>query len=112
MGTKVLGSQAGGLVSVEVDYSDVLLRPTALRVINNSGLLPEGDSARGAACYARLTQLRDGGTAPAGRMYGARFAAGTTEIAIPVTIALRLQFRLDAAGRLDDIGFELLFPYP
>jgi 3-oxoacyl-(acyl-carrier-protein) synthase len=81
---------------VEMDYSNTNMLATALRVVNNSP----------APCYAEIVRTSDG------RKHGARFAPGTTSIAIPTTVAQRVPIELDARGRVISISATCCYPYP
>lgn len=78
---------------LEVDSNN---RATALRCINNST----------EAAWGSLTQ------ASSGRTVGLRFPPGTTVLAIPTTVALRIMALLDSRGRLTNIDRNIVWPYP
>lgn len=87
-----------GVVRFEYDYDDAANRlwVTAVRCVNTST----------EAAYGELVMLSNG------RKYGARFAPGTTEIAVPTAANLRIQHFINANGKLDGIDKNILVPYP
>jgi hypothetical protein len=94
--TKVLGSFAGGDCRIELDYDDSTMRATMIRVINNTEQ----------ACYAEVLRKSD-------RVkHGARFAPGTSQIAIPTGVAGRIPISTGPFGnKITSIEVQMMYPY-
>jgi hypothetical protein len=97
--TKVLGEFANGLVQVELDYDDATMRAINLRVING------GDSAMYAEVLRKSDRVK----------HRARFAPGTTQIAIPTTVAARVPIVIGTTGmqkgKITSIEVQMVYPY-
>jgi hypothetical protein len=97
--TKVLGEFENGLVRVELDYDNSTMRATNLRVINGGAH----------ALYGEVLRKSD-------RVkHGARFGSGTTQIAIPTTVAARVPIILGTSGlllgKITSIEVQMVYPY-
>ena len=88
----VLAWDTGELATVELDYDDVLLRATAIRVINGAPRAVIIDASRSDKSVS----------------YSQEFPANdTTEILIPGASQNRLGVSIDERGRVDGIEWSM-----